>query len=416
MNQKKTAFRNTFIVLFFVFFAIAMLGGLFWANLRYVQGSPTSLEFLPIWKGANNLLVEGLTPYGEFTTYEIQKMAYGRAAGPGEPPLRVSLPLPLLLLFLPLGAFADMELARAAWMLILEISLVLLLIFSVRLAQSQLKWFELLFLFLFGFLCFFSVQALRSASPALLLAMLLFGSLLAQQASFEELAGMLLAFSFFSLEMGGLLLLFLLVWAALNRRWRIWAGLLMTLSILGAIAFIINPDWAISFLMSALVNGRANLDPSTFSLFSGWFPGLGQRIAWGLAFLVLLLLMVESQQAFRRSSLQGFWLASLVAAVTPLVGLPVKAGGLVFLLPAFLLSAVVLVQRWPASGRWVALALLSLILGLSWLFDAYLVESSFLWMSLLAVFTLYWVRWWVVRPSRLWADRVSPRRDGHVSY
>jgi hypothetical protein len=26
---------------------------------------------------------------------------------------------------------------------------------------------------------------------------------------------------------------------------------------------------------------------------------------------------------------------------------------------------------------------------------------------LMAVFLLYWVRWWVTRPARLWADQVA---------
>lgn len=415
MNQKAAALRNTFTVLFIIFFAVAMLGGLFWVNLFYVQRTGLSLDFLPLWKGANNLLIEGLTPYGEFTTYEIQKMVYGRAAGPGELPLRVGMPLPLLMLFLPLGASSDMELARAVWMVILEIGLILLLVFSLHLSQWQTNWFSLLFLFLLGFLWAFSVSALLAGNTVILLAMFLFGSMLALRASLDELAGMLLALSFFDLETGGLLLLFLLVWALLNGRWRVWAGLLMTLTILGVVAFIIDSSWALSFLMATIINWQANVDPSTFSLFTAWFPGLGERIAWGLAFVVLLLLMVESQQALKRSALQWFWVACLVVAVTPLVGLPVRQAGLVILLPAFLLSASVLVQHWPAIGRWISLVILLVALGASWLFVTLDIQSGFLWMSLMTIFLLYWVRWWVVRPARLWADRISTEKSSYAS-
>jgi hypothetical protein len=237
---------------------------------------------------------------------------------------------------------------------------------------------------------------------------------LAWRASLDELAGMLLAFSFFNLETGGLILFFLLIWAALNARWRILAGLLMTSILLGVIAFIIDSGWAVSFLTAAMINWRANADPSTFSLFTNWFPGLGTQIASGLTFVLLLLLMVESQQAFRRSTLHWFWVACLAAAITPLVGMPVKPASLVVLLPAFLLSVSVLSQRWAVIGRWSSLVLLVLIFSGSWLFAAFDVQSGFLWMSLIAVASLYSVRWWVARPTRLWADRISTEKTTYV--
>ena len=416
MNQKTIALRNTFTVFFFVFFIVSMLGGLFWANLLFVQRASISLDFLPLWKGAHNLLVDGLTPYGEFTTYEIQKLVYGRVAGPGELPLRVSMPLPLLLLFLPFGAFADMELARAAWMVLLEVGVILLVVFSLRLAQWRVRWFELLFVVFFGVFWAASVNSLLSANIAVLLAAFLLGAMLALRASFDELAGMLLALSFFNLETGGLLLLFLLVWVTLNGRWRVWAGLLMTLTLLTVMAFIIDAHWALLFLRAAFINWNANNDPSTITLFTGWFPGLGEIIAWGLAFILLLLLMVETQQAFRRSELQWVWLAALVAAITPLVGLPIKQSGLVFLLPAFILTASILTQRWAVIGGWAGLITLVFAFSCFWLFSAYGVESGFVWMSLFAILMLYGVRWWVARPTRLWADRVTEERMNRASF
>jgi hypothetical protein len=408
MNQRAIALRNTFTVLFFLAFLVAMLGGLFSFNLTYTRGSEISLEFLPIWKAANNLLLEGLSPYGEFTTYEIQRAVYGRVAGPGELPLRVGMPMPLLLIFLPLGAFVDMEVARAVWMVVLQISMILWLVICVRLMDWKLHWFQAFLLFLFGFFWAYTIESLLSASFAIVLAMFLFGALLALRASLDELSGMLLAFSFFNLEMGGLLLLFLLVWTALKGRWRVWAGLLMSLTILGFIAFIVDSGWMLSFFFTVIRNWNANQDPSTFTLFTGWFPGLGRQIAWGLTFLLLLLLMFEAHQALlRRNTLQFFWVASLVAAVTPLAGLPVKDAGLVFLLPAFLLAASVLSQRWAVVGSLAALFVLIFALASSWLLLRYQVESGFLWMSILAFLTLYWVRWWVVRPARLWADQIT---------
>ena len=411
MNQTSVALRNTLTTIFFIAFLFATLGGLFTFNLAYARQAELPLEFLPVWKAAKNLLIEGLLPYSEFTTYEIQKIAYGRVAGPAELPLRVGMPLPLMLVFLPLGAFVELEQARAAWMVILQASLALLLVFSLRLSGWRAHWAWLFITFLFGFSWIYSLSAMRDASFSIVLAMFLFGSLQALRASLDELAGMLLAFSFYNLEMGGLLLLFLLLWAAFSGRWRIWAGLFMTLAILVTIAFILDSGWAMSFLRSTFFNWNANQNVSTVSLFVGWFPGLGERIALGLALIFLLLLLLESQQALaRRNELQAFWVTCLVAAVTPLVGMPVNDSGLVFFLPAFILSVSIMSQRWAVIGNWVALLILIFASAAAWLLSIYQIESGFLWMSLLTVLLLYWVRWWVVRPPRLWADQISTTR------
>ena len=416
MNRNANAIRNTLTVLFFTFFAIALFSGLFWANLYYVQRTPYSLDFLPLWKGANNLLMEGLTPYGEFTTYEIQKMAYGRVAGPGEAPLLVSVPLPLLILRLFIGAFSDINLARAFWMIILQTGLASLVIFSARLAQWSARPLELLLILVFGFFIMPSWHALISANELILLALFLFGAILALNASMDELAGMLMAFSFFELETGGLLLLFLLYWITVKKRWRAWAGLLMTLTLLIVISFIIDPNWLLAFARAVFINWNTNIVPSTFSLFVEWFPGLGEQIARGLAFLVLLLLMIESQQVLGRGSLHLAWVACLTSALTPLVGLPVKQAGLIFLLPAFILSAAVMSQRWAVIGKWVSFFVLLTFFGLTWVLSILSVESAFIWLSLYTVVLLYWVRWWVARSTRLWVDQFSSERPGLVSF
>lgn len=417
MNQKSVALRNTLTTVFFIAFLFATLGGLFTFNLTYARQAELPPEFLPVWKAANNLLIEGLSPYSEFTTYEIQKIAYGRAAGPAEQPLRVGMPLPLMLVYLPLGAFVELEQARAAWMVILQTSLALLLVFSLRLSGWRAHWAWLFITFLFGFSWLYSLSGMRDASFSIALAMFLFGSLLALRASLDELAGMLLAFSFYNLEMGGLLLLFLLLWAAFSGRWRIWAGLFMTLAILMTIAFILDANWLMAFIRSALINWHANQNVSTVSLFVGWFPGLGERIALGLTLLTLLVLLIEGRQALAgRNELQAFWVACLVATVTPLVGLPVYESELVFFLPAFILSASVMSQRWAVIGNWVAFLILIFASAAAWLLSIYQIESGFLWMSLLTVLLLYWVRWWVVRPPRLWADQISTARRPYAPF
>ena len=127
--------RSIFIFLFLVCFVIALAGGLLWANLNFVQRVPGGVDFIVLWKGARNFMMQDVTPYGTLTTLNIQNIVYGRAARPSEPPLRVGMPFYDVLLFMPFGAMSDLPLARALWMIVLEAALAGLIVVSLQLSR-----------------------------------------------------------------------------------------------------------------------------------------------------------------------------------------------------------------------------------------------------------------------------------------
>jgi hypothetical protein len=65
-------------------------------------------------------------------------------------------------------------------------------------------------------------------------------------------------------------------------------------------------------------------------------------------------------------------------------------------------------QRWGRFGRWsAAVLLLTIFFGL-WAALRATVGSVFtLFFPLLLIVLLYWVRWWAIRPPRLWADAIA---------
>ncbi|GAB4479957.1 MAG: hypothetical protein OHK0031_00710 [Anaerolineales bacterium] len=399
------------IVVFFL--SLALLSGLFAANFAYTSRFKGGLDFAPLWQGARNFLFQGLTPYGELTALNAQNLVYGRAARPLENHLRPDQPLFLLLLYSPLAAIASFGLARALWMTALELALAALIFLSLQLTgwrPRPLTWLPLL---IFSLAAFPTLTALQAASPVIPLALTFLAALWAIARRTDEAAGFLLAFTLIYAENSLPALLFLLLWSLLSDRRQIAAAFGMTLVLAFSVTQLLSPGWMNDFFRAAFINFRFYASASTFSLFEKWFPAIGSRLAWGLTFATLLMLGLETVLALRRDSRWLFWTFSLFLCASPLLGLPFPAPQRLFLfLPASLLIASIMDQRWGGWGRLAALTVFGLIFAALWAQSFFNIQNAFLWLSPLMLILLYWVRWWAARPARLWADQLS-EMDAH---
>ncbi len=388
--------------------SLALLSGLFAANFAYTSRVPGGSDFAPLWQGTRNFLFQGITPYGELTALNAQTLIYGRAARPLENPLRPDQPLYLLLLYSPLAAISDFTLARALWMLALELSLAGLILLSLQLAGWRPRPLTWLPLILFSLAGFPTLMALQAASPVIPFTLILLAALWAISRQADEFAGFLLVFALIYAENGLPALLFLLVWSFFSGRRQVAAGFGMTLVLALSITQLLAPGWLNDFFRAAFRNFQFNASLSTFSLLGQWFPAIGARLAWGLTLITLLMLGLEAVLALRRDSRWLFWTFSLFLSVSPLLGLPFPAPERLFLfLPASLLIVSVMDQRWGAWGRFAALVVFSLIFAALWAQSFFNSSLAFLWLSPLMLILLYWVRWWAARPARLWADQLS---------
>ena len=117
--------------------AIVLVGALTWVNYHYCVQNPGGNDFLVHWSGTRTFLTDRISPYSDTAALRIQTIAYGRPALPGEHELRVAYPFYSAILFAPFALISDFTLARAAWMTLLEVALILLAIFSLRLAKWQ---------------------------------------------------------------------------------------------------------------------------------------------------------------------------------------------------------------------------------------------------------------------------------------
>ena len=388
-----------------VILALAIFGGLTWANTLYVRTHPGEKDFFVPWLAARTFIQYGDSPYSEPAAQRAQIVYYGHLATDNESPLYLWLPFPVELVYFPFALVQDYAVARGLWMTFLEIALVALAIFSVQVTGWKAGRILLPFILVLSVLWVYGFFSLIDGSAVIFVVLALVGFLLALRTEHDELAGALLCILLSAPRLTGVLLLFLAWWIIYHRRWRVVGGFFMLLAFLLALSFFLLPDWFIPFLHGAALQNIFYPGVSTISIFASWSPVLGLRLGWVLSLGLLFLLFMEWGFAIQRDFRRFLWTVSLTLASTVLLGIPVIPRDLVLLFFPLISLASILAQRWPRF-LWIGAAAFTLMLvfGGLWLLVSRLSPSSVagtetlvLVLPVLLVVGLYWVRWWVVR-------------------
>jgi hypothetical protein len=430
MIKRFPSTRDILTVFALVALGLLLAAGLvvfnWWLGQRYGTGQ----AFLPAWNGARAFLFDNTDPYSQTVSQQTQLAVYERAARAGEYPYALDIPFPLFLLFLlPLYLYQLLQMllpalpvpdpswtiwARAVWMALSEAGLVLLVFFSLRLADWRPpRWFTVLLL-AFALTWFYAASALLDGSFSILLVLALVGALFAMRDFHDELAGFLLAVSAMKWEATLLLWLFLLLATLTARRWRVFAGMGMTWFVLAAIALLVYPDWFWPYARAVAANWRADdiLTPARF--LEAWLPNIGANLSLLIVSILLLILVIEWFGALRGKNFRRVaWVFALAIAATPLLGFSNTFASLAPLVFSFLFILPFAWERWKKYPHLVLTILLLLFFGLPLVIRAFsllpfLADGLlFLLPPALSIFGLYWVRWYVVRPPRTWLDEVK---------
>ncbi len=405
--------RLFFLGLFVLFFVIAIGGGLFWGNFNYVKRFSGGEQFIFYWQSTRTFLVQGLSPYSDLAALDIQRAIYHRPAIQAEEQYHFLAPLFVTFYNIPLAAIVDWRSAFALALIFMQAGLIATVFLSVRLSNWRSGIFYLVLCILFSFLWLPGAVALRTGSPILLQTFLLVAALRAADSEIDELAGGLLALAAFNLEVLGPAILLILFWAASSSRWRIWGGFFMVFSLLAVAAYMLFPAWPLQYVRSVYQYWADARFITLLQVFAGWFPALGARLAQFIVVIVVSVLLLEWYAVRQRNITWLFWTVSLTLVATPLLGMPVLAEYQIAFLPAMILILSVMAQRWGVFGGWSALLVQIAVVVIPWLAaQAYGMQSSMVLLLLPVVLfvMLYWVRWWVARPARLWADLAAGYR------
>lgn len=402
---------------------LVFLAALLALNIYLARTLPGGEWLYQRWIGARAFLgiarqIPGGEPYGGAVAQSVQQIVYGRVAFSAEYRYLLDDPFYIVLFYIPLALFPDFTIARGIWMLLAEAALFLTVLFSFRLSEWEPPRALSVVLFGFGLFSFFSINALLTTSPAILLTFLFACILLALRSFSDELAGALLLLTAYQWQVSALFFLFILIFVIANRRWGVLAGFGMSLAILLIVSFLAYPSWALDYFRAVLSNlfqgSRLNLGMTL----AQWFPAIRFSLGGVMSVLAVGLVIIESigtvQAPFRRI----LWTACLALAATPLVGLAIFPDNFVTLLPALVLVVALVWERWLRRRLLVVplVLLVALIVPFALYLRTVLVYAP-LYTQVLsvlppvtAIIALYWMRWWVVHSPRTWADQIWMRK------
>ena len=366
--------------------------------------------FLPAWSAMRWFMIQGWSPYSQETRADMEQLAYGRPANPGEQPGLFTYPLYSILIFGPFALVEEFPFARALWMTLLELALVGIAALGISLARWRTPPWMTVILVVFSIFWYYSVRAIINGNPIVLCTLFMMLGFLAIQKEQDVLAGFLFVLSGIKLDTMSILMIYVLVWAASQRRWTLIWSVVTSFGFLTAITSFLNPEWTIENLRIIVEYYKNTFGLTPGSLLAYWLPGIGRQLGWGLTIIMAGTLIWEWRSSLGKDFRWFLWAAYLTLAVSNLVGLPTALENYVLMIPAFILVLAIWDERWGKLGR--GMIFLS-ILGLSFGVWASSLSSAQRGVSpdlnttlmmitpLFIIFGLYWVRVWVVRPPRM---------------
>jgi hypothetical protein len=234
----------------------------------------------------------------------------------------------------------------------------------------------------------------------------------AMRAGLEEVGGFLLDLATIKPEVVIILVVFALLWAFFHQRWRFLVWFLGSLFLLVLVGVLFIPAWPLQYWHYMSEHVQSGVWYSPAAAFALWGPGIGDRVGLILTIVLGLLLLWEWWQAWRKLDTNWFlWTSFLTLAVSFLIGIPTNLSSLVVLLMPLIFVFSIFEVRWAQAGRWAVLGSLILLSVLPWWIYWRLnlqqdVEAALALLifplPFFMILGLYWVRWWAVRPTRLW--------------
>ena len=202
---------------------------------------PGHNDYLSRWEGARSFFVDGVSPYSDEASLNIQQRIYGRPVIENEDPGFFVYPFHMALLIWPL-VYLDYAWAVAIWMVLLEA----LLIASMILLLDLYKWRPAPLMF--GVLLFWSLadyfagrglilgnQAMSSTSsnpdPVVAVQTARWGSGGSPGGEYHQP------------QMGYLIVPFLLLWGLRYARWRFVVGFVASFALFMGMSFVLEPSW-----------------------------------------------------------------------------------------------------------------------------------------------------------------------------
>ncbi len=213
---------------------------------------PSGNDFFVRWLGGREYLLHGTNPFDRSIAEQAQTAMFGHLARPEDKDQAYfAYPLYTLYFFWPLSLL-PYAWAQAIWMALLQFMLLGSTVLAIRLAGWQppnwLFWFTVFW----GIFFYNGARAILLGQFSILVGLALFLALWAIQQRRDGWAGLFLSVATIKPQMIFLVLVFLLVWALLQQRWRLIGSFILSLLVLVASSMLLVPTWPLDFVRNAI--------------------------------------------------------------------------------------------------------------------------------------------------------------------
>jgi hypothetical protein len=412
MDNQRASITIAAVLLLVMF----VIGGITWINYQYAAQNQDMNKFVPRWKGTRLFMTEGLNPYSQETTNEVERMVYGRTTRSNEETGLFVYPFYSILIYAPFALFSEYNLAFALWMTVLELALAALVVVSMLLSDWRPPVLVIMILFVYTFLWYHALRPLISGNISILIALFITAAFLAIRSELDVFAGFLLALASIKPQMVLVVYIFIIIWAISKGRWTIIWGLFGSLFFMAAIGSLFFQNWVIEYIRQVIRYSEVVFISTPGSIISHWLPGIGTQTGWILTGVMVALLLIEWRASLGQDSRWFIWTAMLTVVASSLIGVYITLENYIMLFPAMILILSIWDKRWGLLGKWLMIVFILITsIGIWWLLlsgvqrgiQPDLNPIIFLFSPLALIFGLYWIRWWSINPVRLPLEELS---------
>jgi len=384
-------------------------------NLRLASTFQLQDDFAPRWVAAREWMRTGASPYSD-STYKATLNLF-RVNGNEPNSLsqgRFYDPAWYVLFYLPIS-FVPYTIARAIWMTFVELSLVLSVFLSIRLAGLKLSIPELLIMSLLVLVFYPLFKSILTVSVN---APYVFLSLLAVYLSRERqgtMAGLLFAICLWMVPPSLFLAILFMIWLGARRDGSLAKIYFSSLAFLVVVSLILFPGWTSEWFATYL---RLFPDFSwvrtPLMVVGELFPGASAQIAIALSLVTLVMMLVEWYGIGEREGRAFHWKLMLTLNLLYLFNLTSEVIYLIWLFAPMFIVYKYLMEKWRVSGRIIAWVTTLTLIFVHWrrfqITQNWLPEESALVILLLPLLTmvgLQWFRWWATVSPKALIDSIK---------
>jgi hypothetical protein len=379
-------------------------------SFMIMRSVPFEDHFVIPWAAGRSWLLESTNPYDT----EVIQIAENAIQ---ESPFKASLPDQdtLLLSFINLVFYLPFSLipytiSRLLWITLLSIGILLIAIFGLSIANWKLSPVEKVLAVLVSLFWVpgLTITLMGQLSPIVILLMII--SIYLLISGQDTASGFILALTVGSLNISVLIIILILVYAMMNRRWSVVSAFFSGVAFVVVVSLLLIPSWPRDWL-SILVNDFTDLGliETPLMTLAAYLPGVERFLSifshgsLGIYFLYIVITMRgKSERVFKWNLLATMVIAYLLNIIGSI-------DSIFLIYPALFLIFRFFSERWGMVGKIISWVILSAMFASSWLLylPVEFISSSIdlpvisYGIPIMIFIGMNWIRWWAVKIPRL---------------